>query len=95
MVSAPALLTRAWKDARLWGICPGGRWHASVDDLLAGERPDFVDVCAPPGSHATLIERALDAGLHVVSEKPLVTQVEDAKHLAAAAARAGRVAYCA
>jgi predicted dehydrogenase len=88
-------LTRAWKDARLWGICPGGRWHASVDDLLAGERPDFVDVCAPPGSHATLIERALDAGLHVVSEKPLVTQVEDAKHLAAAAARAGRVAYCA
>ena len=73
--------------------CPGGRWHASVDDLLAGERPDFVDICAPPGSHATLIERALDAGLHVLSEKPLVTRVEDAKHLAVAAARAGRIVH--
>jgi predicted dehydrogenase len=72
--------------------CPDGRWHPTVDDLLS-EKLDFVDICAPPGSHATLIERALDAGLHVLTEKPLVTQVEDAKHLASAAARAGRVVH--
>ena len=59
--------------------CPDGRWYETVDDLLAGEKLDFVDICAPPGSHAALIERALDAGLHVLSEKPLVTRVEDAK----------------
>ncbi len=73
--------------------CPDGRWHASVDDLLSGERLNFVDICAPPGSHATLIERALRAGLHVLSEKPLVTRVEDAKRVAAAAARAGMVLH--
>jgi predicted dehydrogenase len=73
--------------------CPDGRWHETVDHLLAGEKLDFVDICAPPGSHATLIERALDAGLHVLSEKPLVTRVEDAKRLGAAAVRAGRVLH--
>jgi predicted dehydrogenase len=73
--------------------CPDGRWHATVDDLLSSEKLDFVDVCAPPGSHAVLIERALDAGLHVLSEKPLVTRVEDAMRVAAAASRAGRVLH--
>jgi predicted dehydrogenase len=73
--------------------CPDGRWYGTVDDLLAGEKLDFVDLCAPPGSHAALIERALDAGLHVLSEKPLVTRVEDAKRMGAAAARAGRVLH--
>ena len=65
--------------------CPDGRWYESVDDLLGSENLDFVDICAPPGSHATLIERALYAGLHVLSEKPLVSRVEDAKRVSAAA----------
>jgi predicted dehydrogenase len=73
--------------------CPDGRWHTTVDGLLSNERLDFVDICAPPGSHAGLIERALDAGLHVLSEKPLVTRVEDAERLAGTAARAGRVLH--
>jgi predicted dehydrogenase len=75
------------------GAVPDGRWHETVDDLLAREDLDFVDICAPPGSHAALIERALSAGLHVLSEKPLVTRVEDAKPLAETAARAGRVLH--
>ncbi len=73
--------------------CPDGRWHETVDDLLAGESLDFVDICAPPGSHAALIERALDADLHVLCEKPLVTRVEDAMRVAGAAARNGRVLH--
>ena len=73
--------------------CPQGRWHETIDDLLSGEELDFVDICAPPGSHAALIERALGAGLHVLSEKPLVTRIEDAKRVAAAAARARRVVH--
>jgi predicted dehydrogenase len=73
--------------------CPDGRWYEAVDELLASEKLDFVDICAPPGSHAALTERALRAGLHVLSEKPLVTRVEDAKRIAEAAARAGRVVH--
>jgi predicted dehydrogenase len=75
--------------------CPDGRWYETVDDLLASEKLDFVDICAPPGSHAALIERALDAGLHVLSEKPLVTRIEDAKRMAGAAARTRRVLHTA
>jgi predicted dehydrogenase len=75
--------------------CPDGRWHATVDDLLSSEKLDFVDICAPPGAHAALIERALRAGLHVLSEKPLVTRVEDAERISAAAARAGHVLHTA
>ena len=64
-----------------------------MDDLLSGETLDFVDICTPPSSHATLIKRALDARLHVLCEKPLVTRVEDAQIVAAAAARAGRIVH--
>jgi predicted dehydrogenase len=80
------------REAFLAG-CPDGRWFESMDDLLASGGIDFVDVCAPPGSHAALIERALGAGLHVMSEKPLATRLDDAARLATAAAREGRVVH--
>jgi len=80
------------RDAFL-AACPDGQWFDTVDDLLACEQLDFVDICAPPGSHAALIGRALDSGLHVLSEKPLVTRVDDAARLASAAGRAGRVLH--
>ena len=73
--------------------CAEGRWYESVDDLLSGEPLDFVDICTPPGSHAELIKRALDAGFHILCEKPLVTRVEDAQIVASAAARAGRTVH--
>jgi predicted dehydrogenase len=82
----------ARKDAFL-AACPDGQWHATVDELLSGESLDFVDICAPPGGHAPLIERALRAGLHVLCEKPLVTRVEDAQRVAVAAARSERVLH--
>ena len=83
----------ASREQAFLAACPDGRWHETVDDLLSGEKLDFVDICAPPGSHAPLIERALDAGLHVLSEKPLVTRAEDAERVAGAAARSGRVLH--
>ena len=73
--------------------CPGGRWHESVDSLLAEKTLDFVDICTPPSSHAALIKRALDAGLHVLCEKPLVTRIGDAQAVAAAAAKSGRAVH--
>lgn len=72
---------------------PGGRWYDTVDELLDNETLDFVDLCTPPGSHAALIKRLLGAGLHVLSEKPLVTHAADAQAVAAAAARARRVVH--
>jgi predicted dehydrogenase len=73
--------------------CPGGRWHATLDQLLSEEALDFVDICTPPGSHAGLIQQALRAGLHVLCEKPLVTRESDARAIAAAAGAASRAVY--
>lgn len=65
-------------------------WHSDWRDLV--ERPDIdaVSICAPSGMHATIGLAALDAGLHVLVEKPIATQLEDGLRLAAAAARARR-----
>ena len=76
-----------------FSACPQGRWYDTVSDLLAGETLDFVDICTPPGSHAALIEQALEARLHILCEKPLVTRLEDALAVDAAAARACRVVH--
>jgi predicted dehydrogenase len=75
------------------GACPNGRWYGSVGDLLADQTLDFVDVCTPPSSHAPLIKQALQADLHILCEKPLVTRQADAQFLATASRRAGRVVY--
>jgi predicted dehydrogenase len=56
---------------------PGARWHESVDALLDDGRLDFVDICTPPSSHASLIQSALRRGLHVLCEKPLVHSAEE------------------
>lgn len=80
---------RALCEARL----PGARWYDSPEDLLAGEPLDFVDICTPPSSHAELTLRALDRGLHVLCEKPLVSSPEELRRVAGAAASAGRVLH--
>jgi predicted dehydrogenase len=90
VAATDVLATR--RDAFL-EACPKGRWYENVDDLLSGETLDFVDICAPPSSHAALIKQALDADLHVLCEKPLVTRLADARLVAAASASAGRVVY--
>jgi predicted dehydrogenase len=59
-------------------------WHRLV------ERPDvdLVDICTPGDTHAEIAVAALDAGKHVLCEKPLANTVAEAEAMAAAAARA-------
>jgi len=67
--------------------------YETTEALLAGETLDFVDISTPPGSHARLIESALERRLHVLCEKPLATRLADAEAAARAASRAGRVLH--
>ena len=80
---------RAECDARL----PGARWYDSPTALLEREALDFVDICTPPSSHASLVENALGRGLHVLCEKPLVSTPADLSRVTAAAAAASRVLH--
>ena len=84
---------RAAQRAECAARLPGARWHDSAEALLAEERLDFVDICAPPSSHAPLIQAALDRGLHVLCEKPLVRSLDELGPLAARARAAGRVLH--
>ena len=42
------------------------------EDLLVMDDLDVIDICTPPGAHLEQIMTALDAGKHVICEKPLV-----------------------
>ncbi|MGA5406741.1 Gfo/Idh/MocA family protein [Streptomyces lavendulocolor] len=57
-------------------------------DLVARDDVDVVDVCTPGDSHAEIAVAALEAGKHVLCEKPLANTVAEAEAMAAAAARA-------
>ena len=46
---------------------------------------DALIVAAPTTEHASICEAALNAGLHVLVEKPLTTTVKEAEHLVALA----------
>jgi predicted dehydrogenase len=74
---------------------PGARVYQSAEALLDAEAGslDFIDISTPPCDHASIAHRALDAGLHVLCEKPLTTTVEDARALLEHARRAKRVLF--
>jgi predicted dehydrogenase len=61
----------------------------SVADLLADETIDVVHVVTPNATHLEFALAAIQAGKHVVCEKPLTTSTADATLLAVAAAAAG------
>lgn len=65
--------------------------YTSVGDLLQDDTIDVIHVCTPNSTHHALAEAALKAGKHVVCEKPLATNVQDAAKLTELADTAGMV----
>lgn len=49
-----------------------GALHSDLAELLAGEKPDIVDVCLPPALHYQAVKASLQAGCHVLCEKPFL-----------------------
>ena len=62
----------------------GARACADLDEVLA-VGVDVVSVCTPPASHAEVTVRALDAGCHVLCEKPVALSLPDARRIRQAA----------
>ena len=61
-----------------------------VGTVLADPTLDALSVCVPHAIHAEIVLAALDAGKHVLVEKPIATTLADADRMLAAANRAGR-----
>ena len=64
----------------------------SVEALIADPDIDVVHVCTPNATHAEIARAALEAGKHVICEKPLATTSADALSLVDLAAERGLVA---
>ena len=63
------------------------RRYASAAELIADPEVDLVAVATPPSSHEEAVVAALDAGKHVLCEKPLAQSLASASRIAAAEAR--------
>ena len=70
-------------------LAPEVRGYADGVDLLADDAIDLVIVSTPPNTHADWVLRALEAGKHVVVEKPFCITVAEADRQIAAAAERG------
>ena len=61
---------------REWGV---PYTYKSFDEMIGNKELDAVLIASPSGLHTDQISKALEAGLHVFSEKPLGTSVEECK----------------
>lgn len=95
-------IQRASEKARLAGFCDadvgraadcaacfGGRAFNSLTDLLADDAVDAVIVCTPAKSHREIVVQALQAGKHVLCEKPMAVSEADAQAMIVAEQASG------
>ncbi len=67
------------------------RGYADPDELLADGSIDLVSVCTHTDSHVDLAIRAIDAGRHVLVEKPVALSSPEVERLIAHARRSDRL----
>ena len=83
-------------DSNLDAACQVGGAHAtrgygSLTELLTKERPEAVTIAVPTENHHGAVMEALEAGCHVLVEKPIAATLAQADELVAAARSAGLV----
>ncbi len=82
----------AWKKtARWYRDVRNAIWAPSHKDLLEQVELDAVVIASPHVYHYEQIIDALDSGVHVLCEKPMVCKVEHAKHVVKKVEEAGVV----
>lgn len=67
--------------AAMAGLYPSVAWSTSLDDTLDDEDVQAVIIATPVSTHAHLTRAVLEAGRHVLVEKPLAGSVVDAAEL--------------
>ena len=63
--------------------------HAAFEEILGDSSIAAVHICTPNAQHYPMTKAALEAGKHVLCEKPLAVAVAEAEELVALAARGG------
>ena len=65
--------------------------YAKPEDLINDPDIDVVDICTPSAYHAPLAVAALEAGKHVICEKPLAPTPDDIRAMIAARDKSGKM----
>ena len=68
--------TRAKAEAKAATFCPSARIEEDWQAMLSDSEIDVVDITLHPEHRAPIIEAALKAGKHVLSQKPFVTDLD-------------------
>ena len=73
----------------LMGVRPN--IYTSIDELLKDERVEALDIVTDPRTHHTIAIKAMEAGRHVLCEKPLALTMKTGRMMVEAAERTGMV----
>ena len=65
--------------------------YDSMDSLLSNEQIDMIDICTPSYLHAELAIKALEAGKHVICEKPMSINTQDCERIIRAVSKSGKL----
>ena len=84
------IVERAEKAAKKFGA-EGAKVYEDYKELLKDESIDVVHVLTPNRSHGFITVDALEAGKHVMCEKPMAKTAADAKAMVDAAKRTGKL----
>jgi predicted dehydrogenase len=80
-VAAICSRTRAKAEARAKEFAPAARVTDRYEEVLSDPGIDVVDITPHPADRLPIIEAALKAGKHVLSQKPFVLDLADGKRL--------------
>ena len=83
------VVERAEKAAKEFGA-PGAKVYENYRELLEDGSIDVVHVCTPNRSHCEITVAALEAGKHVLCEKPMAKTAADAQKMLDAARKTGK-----
>jgi predicted dehydrogenase len=78
----------------LAGRVPEARWSTRLGDALNDDAVDAVAIATPAATHHELARQCLEAGRHVLVEKPLATSAAQGRDLVELADRMDRVLMC-
>lgn len=82
---------RDWIADQLISDAENLKLYTNIDEMLKNESLDFVDIITPCEHHASAVKKAVDAGSHVLCEKPLVRTWPEAEELAKYVKNSGKM----
>ena len=65
----------------------------NFDDVLKVKEIDIIDICLPPHLHFSACKKALEAGKHVICEKPLVSSLKEIDELERISKKTGKIIF--